>query len=87
MRDRKYKDHPLVKLFTDPDELLARLAREASELLGALTPCLVLIGLALLLISVAITARRVARAGRWADAARRIKILAPPEVAASGALT
>ena len=87
MRDRKYEDHPLVKLFTDPDELLARLQREASELLEAVIPRLLLAGVVLSLFTAAVVARRVWRAGRWADGARRVKILAPPEVAASGALT
>jgi hypothetical protein len=87
VRDRKYEDHPIVKLVTEPDEFLARLARGASRLLEAATPWLVLAGVVLLLLAAAIVARRVWRSGRWADGARRIKILAPPEVAASGALT
>jgi hypothetical protein len=87
VRDRKYEDHPLVKLFTEPDEFLVWLAREASELLEAVTPWLLLAGVVLSPLAAAIVARRVWRAGRWADGARRIKILAPPEVAASGALT
>lgn len=87
MRDRKHEVHPLVKLFTDPDRFVARLSREGTDLLETVTPWIMFAGVAVSLLLVAFVASRVWRFGRWADGARLVKILAPPEIAVSGALT
>ncbi|MQA92786.1 MAG: type IV secretion system DNA-binding domain-containing protein [Gemmatimonas sp.] len=87
MRDGGYKRHPLVELFTEPDRFVARVRDYAGDLIATATPWLALAVAVLLLAGVALAFARYLRARRLADGARRIRILAPPEVDASGALT
>jgi hypothetical protein len=87
MRDGGFARHPLVELFTEPDRFVARVRDYAGDLIATATPWLALAAAVLLLAGVALVVARYLRARRLADGARRIRILAPPEVDASGALT
>ena len=83
----EHRDHPLVRLFTEADELVGQLINRAGEFLGPVTRWLLLAGVVLLLIVGLLMAARLLRSRRLAVDGRRIRILAPPDVAAAGAST
>lgn len=87
MMERDYSDHPLVELFTDPGGFLDRVASQVGEWLQAAVPWLVLGGAVIVACLATVFLVRVQRARRWAEGARRINIMAPPEVSPSGAAT
>ncbi|MPZ16213.1 MAG: type VI secretion protein, partial [Chloroflexi bacterium] len=81
------KDHPLVRLLTDPAGVGADLARDIGDAFSAAKPWIAAGALSLALIFVVVAIVRAQRKRSHASGARRIAILPPPDVAANGALT
>lgn len=81
------KEHPLIRLVTEPKELVREVLHAIAQAIDAATPWLLLAAGLLTMAAVGVVLVRRGRCNAMAEGARRVRILAPPEVADSGALT
>lgn len=87
MKTNSEKRHWLFRLVTDPAGFFRDALDGMGSVLDAATPWVVLAAVILFACVVALIVRRALRAKSLAQDARRIRILPPPDVAASGGLT
>ena len=87
MRGTGKDDDLLVRVFTEPQEVVREVLHHVSAIVHAAVPWVVLGAVALAIAALLVLVVRRARSRSMSADARRIRILAPPEISAAGALT